>query len=154
MKYYCIINAYSPSEFYSGNDFIFSVLRKNCFFKSKCKIINKNKEIVLTFTSTKFFFYSKVKILSCNIDNSFFIKQQKSKIYITLDKDILVIKTKPKLLGKYEASCLINNRIIGKINEEYIFPNSSYNFSFDDNKYNYYFLILFAIISVGFSDTA
>ncbi|SDF91621.1 hypothetical protein [Epilithonimonas hungarica] len=111
MKYSVTINS-TDSEFYRNNKLILRVLSGN-FYLSKSRIFGSNNKVLVIFKAFNLFFKRDIKILEQNLDKK--IVLEKGNLYI--DENLLVIKTKFKIIGKYEAICLLNNHEIGEIIE-------------------------------------
>ncbi|ASK32400.1 hypothetical protein CEY12_20955 [Chryseobacterium sp. T16E-39] len=144
------VNIYSDSsEFFLNNKLILKVIFGN-FYLSKKRILGVNNEELLVFKIFNIFFKRKIKILDQNLNKTFLVKDNT----LIINNNILSINEKFSIL-KYEATCLLNNEVIGLIKDKSTFLDNKYDISFKrKDEYNYYFLILFGMLSVGFADPA
>ncbi|MDC8102986.1 hypothetical protein ACNFU2_20585 [Chryseobacterium sp. PTM-20240506] len=149
MNYYVNIHS-DTSEFFEGNKLILKVIFGR-FYLNKNKILGVDNKELLVFKTFNFFFKKNIKILDQNLDKTLSVKRNS----LVINNNILSIKEKFNILGKYEAICLLNNKKIGSIKDESTFFMNKYVLVFDrEDEYNYYFLLLFAMLSVGFADPA
>lgn len=155
MKFSAIITNPSPSIFYRDNEVLFYVYRKDIFLGNKCKILDSEKNEILSFKIKNKLFSSLGSIDLQNQQLPDMISLERSKHGYTLKTGNAVINIirKNKIFGKYEGEFLINGQRAGSISEEYLIPNSRYVFNFEkEAEFNFYCLILFSIISLGYAD--
>lgn len=154
MYYTLFLKSREASTVYKNNDIIFSIYRK-WLICNICKIIDNQNQEIIEFSYFSFYWYNRLKIISQQLDKKIIVKNNKHNNCIIVDGNILLIKERFKILGKLEAKCFLNNKVVGEIVEESLFLKQKYNFKFYiEDEYNYYFLILFSMYSVGFADSA
>ncbi|WP_172277013.1 hypothetical protein [Chryseobacterium sp. LAM-KRS1] len=137
------------SEFFENDKLILKVIFGH-FYLNKKRILGINNEELLVFKIFNIFFKRKIRILHQNLNKTLLVKNNT----LIMDNNTLSIKEKFSIL-KYEAVCLLNNEEIGVIKDASTFLNNKYDVSFNrKDEYNYYFLILFGMLSVGFADPA
>lgn len=144
-----------PSIFYKDDILIFKVLKSTYFFRSKCRIVSPEDEELLVFTSFNFFLYKKIRVVRQNLKNFIKLEQQKSKVTLTINNNKIFIKEKLKIVGKYEATCWLNDKFVGEIKENSSDFVQRYTVTFsNENENNFYFLILFSMLSVVYANPA
>lgn len=153
INYSAIIKDSSPYFFYrSDGSILFEVNRKYSFPGYLFTIKMPQKSDVLKFEIRKLL-ATRIKILHQNFEKLISLERDKKRYKLSVDNDIAYINEKFKILGKYEASIVVNEKEIGFIKEENIFPYKKYIITFNtDDDINFYTIVLFAIISTHFAD--
>lgn len=156
MKYNAIIRrSINPSDFYNGTRLLFSVHKKS-WFKSIWVVLDENKVEVFRFSICSFLWYFRINILKQSLSRVITIKDVKKNSSIIVSNDILTIKSKFKIFGKFEAYFFLNDRLAGQAFETAsLLQGIKYELEFiEDDEYCYYFTLLFAMYSVGFANVA
>lgn len=153
ISYSAIIKDSSPYFFYrSDGSVLFEVNRRYSFPGYLFTIKIPHKLIVLKCEIRKLF-ATRIKILHHDFDKLVSLERDKKRYKLSVEDDIVCINEKFKILGKYEASIVVNEKEIGFIKEEKIFPYKKYIITFNtDDDINFYAIVLFAIISAYFAD--
>lgn len=142
----------NPSDFYDAYGFLFRVQKKS-WFKNLWEIIDENDNVIFSFSIFKFLWYFKLKIVQQQLTRKIYLLNEKKNDRIMIDDNILKIKAKFKIF-KFEGEYLLNNQTVGKIIQtKSMLAGIKYEFEFfEENEFDYYFLLLFAIYSVGFAE--
>lgn len=153
INYSAFIKDSSPYFFYkSDGSVLFEVNRKYSFPGYLFTIRTPQKSDVLKFEIIKLL-ATRIKILHHDFEKFISLERDKKRYKLSVEDDIVYINEKFKILGKYEASIVVNEKEIGLIKEEKIFPYRKYIITFNtDDEINFYALVLFAIISTYFAD--
>lgn len=152
IKYIAIIKDNSPYFFYKNNgDILFEVNKKYSFPQYRCKVKNSQGDDLFQFEVVKIL-TTKIKIVYQDLDKIISLKKEKHKYKLKVDKNTIYLNEKPKVFGNYEASIVVNEKVIGVIKESNKYPYKKYFITFDtEDDINFYCLILFTIISVHFA---
>lgn len=153
MKYNAIIRrSTNQSDFYKENYFLFSI-RKKYWFKNIWLISDEYGTEIFSFSIVNFLWYSRLRIIKQKLNKEIKLRNPRNNDGIIVNDDILMIKSKLKIFG-FQADFLLNEDLFGKVVQKAsTLAGIKYEFEFiEENEYNLYFLILFAIYSVGFAD--
>lgn len=142
----------NPSDFYDAYGFVFRVQKKS-WFKNFWEIIDKNDNVVFSFSIFKFLWFFKLRIVQQHLTRKVYLQNKGNNDRLIIDDNILKIKAKFKIF-KFEGDFLLNKQTVGKISQtKSTLAGIKYEFEFfEENEFNYYFLLLFAIYSVGFAE--
>ena len=142
----------NPSDFYDAYGFVFRVQKKS-WFKNFWEIIDKNDNVIFSFSIFKFLWFFKLKIVQQQLTRKVYLQNKGNNDRLIIDNNILKIKAKSKIF-KFEGEFLLNEQTAGKISQtKSTLAGIKYEFEFfEANEFNYYFLLLFAIYSVGFAE--
>lgn len=151
MKYYIVFSKKSI-DINSNNDLVFRTVCKNYLFKRKYFIHDYKNNLLCIFEKNDFLlFFTKTKIIMNNLNYDFSYHRKGQTNFLKLKNGI--ISYKENLVGYLKAEFMLNNKIVGTINEEYKFPNNMISFNFyEDNIINNSCLILFIISSTSYWD--
>ncbi|MCP1299798.1 hypothetical protein NK356_11525 [Chryseobacterium sp. S0630] len=153
INYSAIIKDSSPYFFYRiDGSVLFEVNRKYSFPGYIFTIKTPQRSDLFRFEIRRIL-STKIKILWQDFEKTVSLEKEKNKYKLLVDGNVIYLNEKFKILGKYEASIIVNEKEIGFIREDNIFPYKKYiiTFNIEDN-INFYCLILFTIISTHFAD--
>jgi hypothetical protein len=151
MKYYIIFSKKSI-DINNNQGLVFRTICKNYFFKRKYFIYDDKNVLLCVFEKNDFLlFFTKTKIIINNLNYDFSYSKKGQTNFLKLQDNI--ISYKENFIGYLKSEFMLNNKIVGTINEEYEFPNNRISFNFyENNIINYSCLILFIISSTAYWD--
>lgn len=151
MKYYLVFSKKSI-DINNDNGLVFRTICKNYFFKKKYSIYSNKSDLLCVFEKNDFLlFFTKTKIITNNLNYEFSYLKKGQTNFLKLKN--YVISYKENLIGYLKSQFVLNNKVIGSINEEYEFPNNKISFNFyENNIINHSCLILFIISSTAYWD--
>lgn len=148
VKYFVIFSKESI-DINNSSGLIFRTICKNYFFKRKYSIYNNENYLLCVFEKSDFLlFFTRTKIITNNLGYDFLYYQKGQTYFLKLKNGI--ISYRGKFIGYLKSEFILNNKVIGSINEEYEFPNNKISFVFSENNtVNYCCLLLFIISSTA-----
>lgn len=151
MKYYIIFSKKSI-DINNDHGLIFRTICENHFFKRKYFIYDDKNVLLCAFEKNDFLlFFTKTKIIINNLNYDFLYSKKGQTNFLKLKDNI--ISYKENFIGYLKSEFMLNNKVIGTINEEYEFPNNRISFNFyENNIINYSCLLLFIISSTAYWD--